>query len=158
MNSAEISTYKIKIIRHLLEDPELVSLLDANGEFEYPDDMIYDRIYPFGRVPGTEQEVKSYITIMVDVPTINQRNDMIRDVTLTVRVLSHTDLMKVNGKNGDRIDLMSARIDTLLNESYDFGIGYVKLVYNKEFVLDSTHFYRELKFQTDGINSRRYGA
>lgn len=158
MNSEEISEFKIKIISHLLSDDETVELLDEQDEFKHPDDMIYERIYPFGRIPATEQEVKTYITVMIDVPSIGKRNDIVRDVTLSVRVLSHESLMRVRGKSGTRIDLLSARVDKLLNESYDFGVGYVSLVYNKEYVLDSKHFYRELKFTTMDVNSRRYGA
>ena len=158
MNSTEISEYKTKIMTHLLSDKELVSLLDEQGQFEYPDEMIYKRIYPYGRIPDTELETKTYITVMVNVPSLPKNNDVVRDVTVTLRVLSHESLMQVPGQNGTRIDLLSARVDKLLNESYDFGIGPIFLVYNNEFVLDNTHFYRELKFQTMSLNSRRYGA
>ena len=158
MNSQEISEYKTKIMLHLLSDKELVSLLDDQGQFEYPDEMIYQRIFPYGRVPETEMETKTYITVMVDVPSLQKNNDLVRDVTVTLRVLSHESLMRVPGQNGTRIDLASARVDAMLNESYDFGIGPIFLVYNKEYVLDSTHFYRELKFQTLSLNNRRYGA
>lgn len=158
MNSREISEYKTKIMLHLLSDKELVSLLDTQGQFEYPDEMIYQRIFPYGRIPDTELETKTYITVMVDVPSLPKKNDLVRDVTVMLRVLSHESLMQVPGENGTRIDLLSARVDALLNESYDFGIGPIALVYNKEFVLDNKHFYRELKFQTLSLNNRRYGA
>lgn len=95
---------------------------------------------------------------MVDVPSLPKNNDLVRDVTVILCVLSHESLMQVPGENGTRIDLLSARVDALLNESYDFGIGPIAPVYNKEFVLDNKHFYRELKFQTLSLNNRRYGA
>ena len=158
MNSREISEYKIKIIKHLIQDSEVVTLVDEHGEFEYPDDLIYERLFPFGRIPETEQEMKTYVTIMVDVPSIGRNNDVVRDVVLTVRVMTHNDLMRVSGRNGTRIDLLAARVDELLNESFDFGIGYVRLVHNKEFVYDNCHFYRELKFQTVELNAPRFKA
>jgi len=158
MNSREVSEYKLKIIRHLIQDNELVSLVDERKEFEYADDLIYERLFPFGRIPETEQEMKTYVTIMVDVPSIGTRNDVVRDVVLTVRVITHSNLMRVSGRNGTRIDLLAARVDELLNESFDFGIGYVKLVHNKEFVYDNCHFYRELKFQTVDLNAPRFKA
>lgn len=157
MNSLEITEFKMSVIRHLLADEQVVELLDPNHEFEYPDDLIYERIFPFGRIPDTEQEVKTYITVMIDVPNI-AKNDITRDVNITIRALTYESLMRVKGSNGTRIDLLSERIDKLLNESYDFGIGYITMVHNKEFVLDSKHFYRELKFKTLDLNSRRYGA
>lgn len=155
MNSHELSAYKRKIIGRLISDARIVALLDPAGEFEYPDDLIYQRVFPFARIPDTEQEVKTYLTVVVDVPSIG-KNDVMRDVTVVIRALTHESLMHVKGSDGDRIDLLSGYIDELMNESYDFGVGYVTLVYNKEYVLDSKHFYRELKFQTMSLNAPRY--
>lgn len=158
MNSYEIGNYKQKIIRHLIDDPDIVRLVDPNNEAEYPDDLIYTNLFPFGRMPDTEQEVRVYITVVVNVPSIDKRNDLIRNVDIKVRIYAHEDLMRVSGSGFDRIDLLSAKVDSLLNESYDFGIGYVTLISNTEHTLDSKHHYRELIFRTDGINSRREGA
>ena len=158
MNSYEIGNYKQKIIRHLIDDPDIVRLVDPNNEAEYPDDLIYTNLFPFGRIPDTEQEVRVYITVVVNVPSIDKRNDLIRNVDIKVRIYAHEDLMRVSGSGFDRIDLLSAKVDSLLNESYDFGIGYVTLISNTEHTLDSKHHYRELIFRTDGINSRREGA
>ena len=158
MNSYEIGNYKQKIIRHLIDDPDIVRLVDPNNEAEYPDDLIYTNLFPFGRMPDTEQEVRVYITVVVNVPSIDKRNDLIRNVDIKVRIYAHEDLMRVSGSGIDRIDLLSAKVDSLLNESYDFGIGYVTLISNTEHTLDSKHHYRELIFRTDGINSRREGA
>lgn len=158
MNGYEIGDYKLTIIKKLIEDPEVVSLLDPEKKFEYPDDLIYERIYPFTRIPSTEQETKAYITIAVSVPQIDVRNDYIRNMRITIRAYSHADIMKVKGTFADRIDLLGAAVDRLLNESMDLGIGYVRLVSSTEHVLDSSHHYRELLFKTDDINARRDGA
>lgn len=158
MNSAEIACYKLTIIKALVSDQEIISLIDSNGEFEYPDDMIYERIFPFDRIPDTEQEAKTYITISVNVPSINKKNDLVKDLIVTARAITHASLMKVKGQNGTRIDLLAARLDTILNERSDLGIGPVSLVSNCENALDKAHFYRELKFKTMDLNNRRYGA
>lgn len=158
MNSAELSEYKLNIIRQFIKDEELVKLIDPHNEFEYPDEMIYERLFPFARIPDTEEEVKTYITITIDVPSIGDKNDIVRNVTISIRAITHSDLMKVPSQNGTRIDLISAKVDEILNESYDFGIGKVTLFSNTEHTLDFKHFYRELRFKTMDLNSRRYGA
>lgn len=158
MNSYEIGNFKQKIIRHLISNAEIVRLVDPNGEAEYPDDLIYTNLFPFGRIPDTEQEVRVYITVVVNVPSIDKNNDLVRNVDIKVRIYAHEDLMRVSGSGFDRIDLLSAKVDEMLNESYDFGIGYVKLVSNTEHTLDSKHHFREMIFRTDGINSLRKGA
>jgi len=156
MNSKEIPQFKRKIMKYLISDKDLVWLVDSNAE--YPDDLIYRNLFPYNRIPETEQEVMTYITVMVDIPTIYNKNDMLRNVTLRIRIYSHADIMQVKGRDGDRIDEISARIDELLNESMDFGIGYVKLSSNTEHVLDSRHHYREMLFKTDSLNSKREGV
>lgn len=158
MNSYEIGEYKYKIIRKLIADREIVSLLDPDNSCEYSDDLVYRNIYPFTRIPNTEQEVKTYITIAVNVPQIDPRNDCIRNMRIVIRVYSHADIMKVKNSKTNRIDLTSAAIDRIINECMDIGIGYVRLVSNTEHVLDSSHHYRELVFKTDDINAERNGA
>jgi hypothetical protein len=158
VNGYEIGQYKEIIIRKLLGDPELVDLLNVDGQAEYPDDLIYQNIFPFARMPDTEQETKAYITVSVNVERLDSRNDMVRRMRIVIRIFSHADLMRVSGQSMDRIDLMAARVDKLLNETQDIGIGYVVLVSNAEHVLDTKHSYRELIFRTDDINSKRDGA
>lgn len=158
MNSREISEYKRKIMKYLISDQEICELVDPAHRVEYPDDLLYRNIFPFNRIPATEEEVSVYITVMVDIRRVYERNDIARCVTIWMRVYAHESLMQVPRKGGDRIDLISARIDELLNESCDFGLGYVTLVSNEEKVLDSRHHYRELVFKTDSLNSRRDGV
>lgn len=158
MNGYEIGQYKFEIIKKLIADGEIVKLLDPDGYCDYPDDLIYRNIFPYTRIPATEQEVMTYITIAVSVPQLDARNDFIRNMRIILRVYSHSDIMKVQGEVSDRIDLVSAAVDRILNESMDLGIGYVKLVSNTEHVLDNVHHYRELVFKTDDINAKRRGA
>lgn len=159
MNSFELGEFKLTLIRKMIEDENIVALINApTDEVEYPDDLIYTRIFPYNRVPDTEQEVKTYITVMVNATSVPMRNDITRKISIIVRIYSHCNLMKVTGESSDRIDLLSGYVDRLMNESLDFGIGYVTLGSNTEHVLDSTHFFRELVFYTDALNSRRDGA
>lgn len=158
MNGFEIGEFKQILIRKIIARDDIVQLLDPNGLMEYPDDLLYEHIFPYNRVPDTEQEVRTYITVMANVTSIPARNDITRKVAILVRIYSHKDLMRVKGSNSDRIDLLAAKIDELINESYDFGIGYVMLGSSTEHVLDSKHFYRELVFNTDALNSKRDGV
>jgi len=158
MNSHEIPEYKRKVMLRLISNDELVKLVDPAGVAEYADDLLYHNIFPFGRIPDTEQETLVYITVVIQVPSIDKKNDLIRYVDFKIRVYAHEDLMQVKGQSGDRIDLISALIDEMLNESYDFGIGYLHLMSNTEHTLDSKHHFRELIFRTDTLNYKRDGV
>ncbi len=158
MNSFEIGEFKSKLIRKLITNDAIVKLLDPNGKAEYPDDLIYESIFPYNRIPDTEQEVKTYITVMSNVVSLQKNNDIVRNISITIRIYSHVDLMKVPGSNSNRLDLLSAKIDEICNESQDFGIGYMKLGSNIERVMDSKHLFREMVFDTDSLNAQRHGV
>jgi hypothetical protein len=158
MNSREISAYKKNIIKQLYMNSTIVSLLDPDGEMEYPDDLVYTRIFPYGKIPGTAQSVGSYITVTINSLSPAARNDIVKNVELVVRVVSSDALMKIKGRSETRIDLLSSEVDMMLNENYDFGIGYVTLTSNKEYTLNDSYFYRELIFRTMDLNNRRYGS
>lgn len=158
MNSREISTYKKKIIKQLITNPTIVSLLDPKGEFEYPDDLINTRIFRYGKIPGTSQEVGAYITITINSLSPTSKNDLVKNVEVTMRAVCSEALMNIDGRSEDRIDLMSSELDEMFNESYDFGVGYVTLVSNKEYTLNDSYFFRELIFRTMNLNNRRYGS
>lgn len=158
MNSREIGEMKYRLLLKMIENEAFVALMDPNKNAEYPEDLIYTSLFPYGRIPDTEQNAGVYVTVMMDVPSISKKNDLVRDINLRMRVYCHETLMRVPGKNATRIDLVAAEIDEMINESYDFGIGYVTLVKNTEHTLDSKHQFRELIFRTDALNSKRNGA
>ena len=158
MNSYEITEYKRKIMKALINSQRIVSLIDYAKESEDPADLLYQCIFPYNRIPETEQEERVYICVMVDIPTAYVKNEIARNVTIRFRVYAHERLMKVIGESGDRIDLLAAEIDELFNEKLDFGFGPLSINSCTEHVYDSRHFYREIIFKTIALNSKRNGV
>lgn len=158
MNSREIAEFKNILIQKIINNDDARQLLDPHGEYEYGDQLLYTHVFPYGRVPDTEEEVGTYITVKVHVPSIGGRSDLIRNVRIEIRIYAHHDMMRVPGKSADRIDELSAVVDEMINETMAFGVGPLRLETNTEHVLDSKHSYREMFFRTDDINSRREGV
>lgn len=152
MNSFEIGRYKNDLMYMMLDNEQIVRLLDPLHEFKYKDDLVYERIFPYGRIPITEQETKAYLTITVNVENLMRDNHVMRDIRLTVRAISHVSIMKVEAESMNRVDLLSAYVDKMLSGSQNFGVGPMEIVSNKEYTLDEQHFYREIIFQTSGLN------
>ena len=113
---------------------------------------MYERIFPYGRVPTTEQETKAYLTLTVNVENLMRGNKLLRTVRLTIRAVSHANIMKVSGESVNRVDLLSAKVDQVLNGSTKFGVGPLEIISNREYTLDEQHFYREIVFETTGVN------
>ena len=158
MNSYEITEYKRKIMKAMIDNERIVKLVDYANEAEDAADLLYKSIFPYNRIPDTEQEERVYICVMVDVPTAYTKNDIARNVTIRFRAYAHERLMKVSGESGDRIDLLAAAIDEQFNEKIDFGFGPLAISSCTEHVYDSRHFYREIVFKTVALNSKRNGV
>lgn len=158
MNGYEIIEYKRKIMTQMIDNADIVNMIDYASSVDDAADLLYECIFPYNRVPETEQEEKVYVCIMVDVPNSYVKNDIARNITIRFRVYAHERLMKVKGYSGDRIDLLAAMIDELFNEKLDFGFGPLSISSSTEHVYDSRHSYRELVFKTVALNSKRNGV
>ena len=59
---------KKRIIGQMLySDPDIIEVLDnPNLDSSCPEEYMYVNIYPFIRIPGTQDTARSYITFMLD--------------------------------------------------------------------------------------------
>lgn len=153
-NSNEIVRYKQTIVSMIVNDEDIIELLDEK-DVEYADDLVYINIFPYFRIPQTEQEQKAYILMYIDVPTNTNPNNLMKDIIITFVVACHDGKMKVQGTGGTRVDLLSAKVDERFNGSEVFGIGRLKLISNLEGNLSKTHPCRTLKFKIMDFDNKR---
>lgn len=157
-NSEEVSLYKQKAISLIINNPEIVSLIisdDGKPVIEYADDLIYERVFPFIKAPETEQELSTYLFMTVDIPSNGNQNNLLKNVVFTFVVVTHYNLMRVQNRVGNRLDILSALIDKQFNEKDYFGLGKIKLVSNTEGCVDKTHPCRTIKFVVEDLNNKR---
>jgi len=150
-NSFEIIRYKQKLISSIVNQDTIINLIDSDY-IGIGDELIYNNIFPYMRVPHTEEEKLTYITMRVDVPNISSSRKTLKDILITISVVTHQDLMKVENGGGTRTDLLGAEIDNLFNGSDEFGIGQLELKSNFEENVDYKHRCRTLKFVVTDIN------
>ena len=156
MNQREIGRDKDRVIEKLIGSQEIVDLLMPEKPEEFiPEDLINNGIYNYYRVPKLEEESNTFITVVEEIPRLVYDNDVVKDKKITVTIISHDDNMKVKGTRTNRNDLLGAKIDELLNKSEDLGIGYAKLFYSTEGVLDTGHPFRSEVFAIQDFNSEK---
>ena len=64
----DIARKKRIIGRMLYSDPDIIEILDNPLlDPSCPDEYMYKNIYPFIRIPGTQDVSKNYITFMLDI-------------------------------------------------------------------------------------------
>lgn len=158
----DISLSKRIIESVLCNDPDIIEILDNTTlDPNMPDEYLYENIYPFIRIPGTQDESKNFICYSIDDLSANEFNDRIKQQYVQFAIFVHKDLVKT--KYGvARHDLLGYLIRDLFNRSHLFG-HELKLVYDREGVTDTDYTTRTLKFQLitpevtqDGLFDNRY--
>ena len=150
----DIIRKKRLIERILYSDEDIVELLD-NPEIDpsEPESLVYENIFPFLRIPGTQDVSKNFITFTVDDMERLQYNPVMKSQYITFVIFVHKDCIKT--KYGiARHDLLSYIIRDVFNLSNKLG-PQCELVQNKEYVTDTDYHTRTLKFELIDDNSTK---
>ena len=146
----------------LCGDSDIMELIDnPNIDPTLPEDLIYENLFPFIRIPGTQDESKNFICYEVDDMADISRNDRMKQQYIQFVVFIHKDLIKT--KYGmPRHDAIGYVLRDLFNRSHLFG-HELKLISNRGGTTDGSYYTRTLKFQLitpevtqDGLFDNRY--
>lgn len=152
-SNQEIIEFKRLIINKIIHNETLINLINEQGiTIDNADELIDNNIFRYDRVPNTEGETKTYITIKVDILRINPRNDLYKDILITLRLVTHQNTVKLNNYVSNKLDDMSVELSKLLNGSMEFGVDELKLTSDYEDKVDLYHPCRVIRFVTEGFN------
>ena len=144
---------KKRIIGEMLySDPDIIEVLD-NPELDpsCPDEYLYQNIFPFIRIPGTQDVSKSFITFMLDDMETAQINKAMKSQFLKVVIFVHKDLVKTKW-GADRHDLLAYLVKDVFHLSNSLGLQ-LNLTSNREGVTDADYCTRTLQFEMTTPNS-----
>ena len=144
---------KKRIIGQMLySDPDIIEVLD-NPELdpECPDEYLYVNIFPFIRIPGTQDVSKSFITFMLDDMEKSQFNKSMKSQFLKVVIFVPKDLVETKW-GADRHDLLAYLVKDVFHLSNSLGLQ-LSLVSNREGVTDTDYCTRTLQFEMTTPNS-----
>ena len=136
----------------LYSDPDIIEVLD-NPELDpsCPDEYMYVNIFPFIRIPGTQDESKNYITFMLDDMEKSQFNKSMKSQFLKVVIFIHKDLVKTKF-GADRHDLLAYLVKDVFHLSNGLGLQ-LTLVSDREGVTDTDYCTRTLQFEMTTPNA-----
>ena len=144
---------KKRIIGQLLySDPDIIEVLD-NPELDpdCPEEYMYVNIYPFIRIPGTQDTSRNYITFMLDDMESAQFNKTMKSQFLKVVIFVHKDLTKTKW-GAERHDLLSYLVKDVFHLSNSLGLQ-LNLTSDREGVTDADYCTRTLQFEMTTPNS-----
>lgn len=153
-----IREYKNKIMSELSQDDDIIRGLGLNDD-ESEDDLIWVRLMPHNYVPNTQESVKTYITVAVNIPQRRSRygessSNIWTRPYIIFRVVTHQEDMRLNivGESGTRMDYLSELIEDKYEGRQDFGVGVLTLVSDMEGDINNTYRVRELVFETVDVS------
>lgn len=148
-----IRQFKNKIMSELSQDEEIVNALGLNDD-ESPDDLVWVRLFPHMFVPSTEQIVKTYLLVEIDIPERRTRygssdSNIWVHPTIVFYVLTHQEDMHINmvGESGTRMDYLAELIEEKYEGRQDFGAGVLQLKSDTAGSVNTTYRFRQLVFE-----------
>lgn len=144
---------KKRIIGQMLyNDPDIIEVLDnPNIDPSCPEDALYMNIYPFIRIPGTQDVSKNYITFMLDDMDKSQFNKSMKSQFLKVVIFVHKDLVKTKW-GAERHDLLGYLVKDIFHLSNSLGMQ-LTLLSDREGVTDTDYCTRTLQFEMTTPNA-----
>jgi hypothetical protein len=150
----DIVRKKLIIEQALYSDPDIVEVIDDKDiDPSCPEDLVYSSIYPFIRIPDTQDKSKSYITFSVSDMGLSPRNEVMKNQYVQFVIFVHKDLAKTNYGMA-RHDCLGYLVRDVFNLSNMLG-PQMTLVSNVEGVTDTDYLTRTLKFELVDNNSTK---
>lgn len=146
---------KKRIIEQALySDPDIVEVLDDSDiDQSCPEDLLYSSIYPFIRIPGTQDKSKNYITFSISDMGLSPRNEVMKNQYVQFVIFVHKNLAKTNFGMA-RHDCLGYLIRDVFHLSNMLG-AQMNLVSNVEGATDTDYLTRTLKFEVVDNNSTK---
>lgn len=157
----EIIDYKNQVIKDILfNDDETLStdiIMAINEEFlDKRNELVYKHIYPYLRIPETQSEVKSYITMSVDMPKVSTKNYFFKDMVITINVIVHEEMMRMPITfSATRADYIASLVNQIFNQNKNYGNVPLEYVSDVESILLNKYFVRTLRFRCNELNTMR---
>jgi hypothetical protein len=151
--SKVIREWKNKIVSELSQDEEIINALGLNPN-EDPDDLVWHRLFPHYFIPQTEEQVRTYILVEIDIPERRTRygssdSNIWVHPTIVFYVLTHQEDMHMNmaGESGTRMDYLAELIEEKYEGRQDFGAGVLQLKSDTAGSVNTTYRFRQLVFE-----------
>ena len=153
-----IRKWKNQIMSELSQDDTIIAALGLNPD-ESEDDLVWVRLYPHYYIPQTEEDVKTYILVEIDIPERRVRygtkeSSIWVHPTIIFYVLTHQEDMRMNmaGESGTRMDYLAELIEDKYDEREGFGVGVLQLKSDVAGSINNTYRFRQLVFEAVDVD------
>lgn len=151
----DISKYKQELLSKICSNSKIIEAIDSQQDgamSSEPDTLIGKNLFPYMRVPETENFADTHIMLSVDVERPNRNNRTYSRYHTTIWVLCALNRMEMPQEyNATRIDYIAEQLTRMFHNVRNFGFTDFELMSNREALLDSKFLYRELVFRCSDL-------
>lgn len=148
--SKAVIKYKRKLASIFINDERIVELIN-NDKIEIPEDLIYENIYDFIRVPEAPEEQRNYICYRAYMPEVYTKSSFYQKLIIEIYVISHQGEM-ITAEGATRVDLLAEEIENQLNGADGFGKKPLELISNEEEAVGNFHRCRVLRYEAEEVD------
>ena len=130
MQLEEFFDYKNQLMKDLLTNETIVSLVGEDLESCDPADLAYTRIFPYEYVPQTVQDGYTFICFDVDITQSVDKTYYLP--TIFIWIFTHRSRLRLP-EGGVRPDKICSEICKTINGSRFYGLGELSLYSTKRF-------------------------
>ena len=145
-----INEYKMAILADVYNNPLIVAAIDSQQADVFndePDSLMYKNLFPYLRIPDTQNKADTYVLLSVSADRINRNNKTYAIYRTTMWALAHMDRMQMpDHYRATRIDYISEELKKIFDGVYKFGFSEFELLSNREILLNEKYHYRELVY------------
>lgn len=149
MNLDEFYNYKNRLMKDLLTNEDVISLLDDEGLTQNPTDLAYTQVFPCEYVPDTVEHGKTYICFDVDIQKSSGKT--FYSPILYIWVFTHKSKLRLE-EGGIRTDKLCSQICQIINGSRNYGLGELCLYSVKRFAPMTDFQGKVMTFHADDVN------
>ncbi len=157
MQLEDFFDYKNQLMKDIITNKEIVSLIKSDLPFEKAESLIYTQVFPFEYVPETVQKGQTFVCADVDVQSVSGKTFL--TPIIYIWVFSHSSNIRLP-EGGVRTDKLCSEICKAINGSRYYGLGELNLYSVKRFAPMTdyqgklmTFTAREFNRQYDGSKS-----
>jgi hypothetical protein len=145
-----ISEYKMAILADIYNNPLIIEAIDSQQTDVFnnePDSLVYKNIFPYLRIPDTQNKADTYVLLSVNADRINRNNKTYAIYRTTMWALAHMDRMQMpDHYRSTRIDYIGEELKKMFDGGHKFGFSEFELLSNREILLNEKYHYRELVY------------
>jgi hypothetical protein len=143
---SDIIRKKRIIAKMLYSDPDIIEVLDNKDlDPSCPEEYLYKNIFPFIRIPGTQDVSKSFVTFMLDDIEPARSNKSMKSQLLKVVIFVHKDLIETKW-GAERHDLLAYLVKDIFHLSNSVGLQ-LNVISDREGTIDIDYCTRTLQFE-----------